>query len=228
MASRPITSLKININMNIGAEEKKHIARLLSFLLCGEKVAHRCSVNQAKLCTDDQIKHFLIKQSRQERFHAVTFQSAILLLAPKGVSTPAKNQMQQYETLLNNATNNHDLYTSVVGLQVIFEGMGDVVLSHFDHGIKQRGLGFKKIRRAILSQEDSHHEFGLNYVKKNILPVAPSIHADDYLSLINEMLTSLQGLFDFFDEDSRCYVAEFNHNLPEQIHKNALGHHSNT
>ena len=219
---------KMNNRMNIGSEEKTHIARYLSFLLSGEKVAHHCAARQAKLCGNDQAKCFLIKQSRQERFHAATFQSAFLWLTPRGVTNPAKKQMQQYESLLKNATENNDLFSSVVGLQVILEGMGNVALSHFDHGIEQRGIGYQKIRKAILAQEDSHHEFGLHYLKENTLSAAAANHAGSYLSLINDMFTSLQGLFEFFDEDTCHYFAEFNHNLPEQLQEYALGYHPNT
>jgi hypothetical protein len=212
--------------MNIGADEKKHIARLLNFFLSGEKVPHRFSPRQPKLSKHDQVKRFLIRQSRQERFHAVTFQSAILWLSPKGVCVPANKTMQQYESLLNEATDNHDLFSSVIGLQVILEGMGDIALSHFDDGMRQRGLGYQKLRRAILAQEDMHHEFGLSYFYKNTPPAVPAVQSDNYLSLVDDMLTSLQGLFDFFDEDSGSYMAEFKQSIPQQIHNNALSHHT--
>jgi hypothetical protein len=215
--------------MNIGHEEKTHIARYLSFLLSAEKIAYHCASRQVNLCDSVQEKHFLIRQSRQEKFHAATFQSAILWLTPKGVSTPAKKQLQQYDSLLMNATENNDLFSSILGLQVVLEGMGDIALSHFDHGIEQRGLGYRKLRRTILTQEDSHHDFGLHYLKQHPLPVKSRRYTDDkvdcYLSLINDMLASLQGLFDFFDEDAGDYLAEFNHKLPGQLRHNDLNHH---
>lgn len=215
--------------MNIGHEEKTHIARYLSFLLSAEKIAFHCASRQAKLCDSSQEKRFFIRQSRQEKFHAATFQSAILWLTPKGVTAPAKKQMRHYDSILKNATENHDLFSSIIGLQVVLEGMGDIALSHFDHGIDQRDLGYQKIRRTILTQEDSHHEFGLDYLKRHPLPVTASrytdVKVDCYLSLIDDMLNSLQGLFDFFDEDADIYLAEFNHKLPGQLRYNALDHH---
>lgn len=218
--------------MNIRHEEKTHIARYLSFLLSAEKIAHHCASRQAKMYGSGQEKRFLIRQSRQERFHAVTFKSAILWLTPKGVSTPAKKQMQQYDSLLKIATENNDLFSSILGLQIILEGMGDIALSHFDHAIEQRGLGYQKIRRTILTQEDSHHEFGLNYLKQHSLSATADrytdYNVDSYLSLINDMLTSLQGLFDYFDEDAGSYLKEFNHKLPEPLRHHALDHHPDT
>lgn len=212
--------------MNIGAEEKKHIARFLSFLLSGEKIAHRCSAEQARICEDGPTKRFLRTQSRQEKFHAATFQSAILCLTPKGVSNPAKSQLQQYESLLNEATKKHDLYTSIVGLQVVLEGMGEIALSHFDRGIRNRGNGYQKIRSAILSQEDSHHIFGLDFLKTSASSANTTTRTGDYLFLIEDMLTSLHGLFDFFDEDSSNYLSQFHHSLPDQILNHALYRHT--
>lgn len=211
--------------MNIGTDEKKHIARYLKFLLCCEKIAHDCAAKQAKLCEDKQMKRFLIKQSRQERFHAATFQSGILFLAPKGVCAPAKKHTQLYGGLLDEAIANNDLSSSIIGLQVILEGIGEVALSHLDFGMQQRDVGLQKIRRAILAQEDSHHDFGLNYLNTN-KPLTTSVHTESYLTVVSDMISSLQGLFDIFDEDSTQYMTEFRHNLPDQIYKDALSHHT--
>ena len=211
--------------MNIGADEKKHIARYLKFLLCCEKIAHRCSARQAKLCEDRQMKRFLLKQSRQEKFHAITFQSGILFLAPKGVNAPAQKQTRTYDALLDEAIKNQDLLSSVIGLQVILEGMGEIALARLDSGMKQRDAGLQKLRRAILAQEDAHHDFGLQYLNKNLLSIM-SIQPEVYLAVISDMLTSMQNLFEFFDEDSDQYIADFRHNLPDQIYKNAISNHS--
>lgn len=224
--------------MNIGADEKKQVARLLNFLLSGEKVAQRCSKKQSQLTTNVHMKRFFVRQARQETFHAATFKSAILLLAPKGVQTPSMTAMRQYETLLNDAISNQNLSSSILGLQVILEGMGDIVLSHISNGIEQRGIGYRKIRQAILAQEDTHHQFGLDYFRNNGRLDSSHEQQDDYLSLIDEMLFSLQGLFDFFDEDTNTYITEFNQSLPAEIniHKHLmktepgydLGHHPDT
>ncbi len=213
--------------MNIGSDEKKQIARLLSFLLSGEKVAHSCAAKQATLCDNEKMKRFFIKQSRQEKFHAFTFQSAILWLSPKGVDNPAQKQMQQYESILTNAINNNNLFDSIIGLQVILEAMGSIAFSRFDMGFKHRGNGYKKIRHVILAQEDLHYDFGLNYLKTCTLPTKNFNHTSHYLSVINDTLLSMQGLFEFFDEDSGEYISEFNKILPPWIHENALYHHSN-
>lgn len=211
--------------MNIGKDEKHQIAQVFSFLLSGEKVAHHCALKQAEICSDTNMKRFFIKQSRQEKFHATIFQSAIMWLTPKGVRCPAQKPMENYHNILRSATDNNDLLSSVIGLQVILEGMGDVVLSRFNHGINQRDIGYKKIRQAIIEQEDLHHEFGLRYIETHDTTSIPETHTEHYLSLISDMFISFETLLEFFDEDGGNYLTEFNNNLPDQIRAYAVNHH---
>lgn len=225
MVSHQTSNQPQKIIININRDEKTHVARLLSFLLSGERVAHCCAAKQALLCNDKAMKHFLIRQSRQERFHALTFQSAILWLAPKGVNNPAKKQMQQYESILQESIKNKDLLNSIIGLQVILEGMGDIVLSHLNHGINQRGLGYQKIRKTILAQEDLHHEFGLKHVTTHKNTVRSSSDSANYLSLINDIFISFETLFEIFDENSSDYLAQFYQNLPVWMRNHALGYY---
>ena len=214
--------------MHIGQSEKQHIARIISFFLSGEKVAHRCAARQAQICDDKNIKRFLRTQARQEKFHATVFQSEILWLAPKGVRCPAQKQMQQYEKILMASIDNNDLTSSIIGLQIILEGMGDIALSHFNDGIDQRGIAYKKIRNTILAQEDAHHLFGLRFIESNRVDSTQKSHAENYLPLINDMFKSLETYFEFFDEDSRSYLTEFNQNLPVWMQNNALNYYPNT
>ncbi len=213
--------------MHIGKDEKQQIAQILSFFLSGEKLAHRCAKRQARMCDDIDMRRFFITQSRQEKFHAAVFQSAIMWLAPKGIRCPAQKQMKNYEKILIDATRSDDLSSSIIGLQVILEGMGEVALSHFNNGICQRGLGYEKIRNAILIQEDRHHEFGLHYIETNKIALQQYNQENIYLSLIEDIFTSLEPLFEFFSEDSNDYLSEFHHNLPVWMQNNAIGYHPN-
>jgi hypothetical protein len=215
--------------MNIGSEEKIQIARLFHFLLSGEQIAHRCARMQAKLCHEKQLTTFFKRQARQEKFHAFTFQSAISWLAPKGVRCPASAHMQQYDNLLHEAHTKNDLLASVLGLQVILEGMGDIVLAQLNADIEQRDIGYRRIRRAIIKQEDTHHATGLAYLENNLQGDTISDHQrqliDDYLSIIGNVFSTLYGLLEYFDCDADDYIEHFNRNIPYWIHRDALGHH---
>ncbi len=69
--------------MLVGPDEKVPIARLLTFLEHGERMAHDCAQAQAVLTPDTQSRRFLVSQARQEAAHAFVFQGAIAWLAPK-------------------------------------------------------------------------------------------------------------------------------------------------
>ncbi len=213
--------------MQIAHDEKHRIAQIISFFLSGEKIAHRCAARQAKLSNDPLTRRFLLTQSRQEKFHASVFQSAIMWLRPKGVHCPAQKQMQQYEDLLNSSIDNNDLLASTLGMQVIFEAMGDVALSHFNHGINKRNIGYSKIRQTILAQEDAHLEFGLNYTEANKTAAINSKYTEDYLTLINDIFISLDSYFEIFDEDSHLYHSEFQRNLPSWMQHETLNNYPN-
>lgn len=58
-------------------EERTPIARLLTFLELGERLAHRCAGRQALLALDSGSRRFLVGQARQEDGHALVFQGAI-------------------------------------------------------------------------------------------------------------------------------------------------------
>ena len=176
------------------------------------------------------MRRFFKSQQRQEKFHALTFQSAILWLAPKGVSCPARTQIQQYESLLSNATDNKDLPGSIFGLQAILEGMGDIILEQLNHGIDQRNIGYQKIRNAIIAQEDRHHSVGVTYLENRFESKTLSTQhrhlINDYLSVIDDIFLSLQGLLHYFDGDATEYIKSFNQNIPYWIHLDALDYHT--
>lgn len=212
--------------MLIRQGERYYLSQFLSFLLSGEVVAHRCAAKQASLCDDSHTRKFLRRQSHQEKFHAMVFSSAILWLTPKGSSNPARVQMQRYEDLLCQSLDDHDLPSSIIGLQIILEGMADIALSRLNHAFEKRGDSFRKIRRAILQQEESHHDFGLRYTSA-LDPESPAfIKSEAYISQVHDMLVALQPLFDIFEEDDQSYLDEFTRKLPDVILTHAIYHNS--
>ena len=57
--------------------ERVPIARLLTFLEHGERMAHGCAQRQATLAPDPKARRFLTTQARQEAMHAVVLRGAI-------------------------------------------------------------------------------------------------------------------------------------------------------
>ncbi len=206
--------------MKIGAGEKIQIARFLSFLLRGEQLAQACAADQAQLTQNRMMQRFLAGQSRQEAIHAHAFKAGILWLAPKGVNCPALAEINQYESMLTDALKNRNLPETLLGMQVLLEGMGSVVLNHFNQSIEARGIRFTRMRRAFLMQEASHHAFGIARLegvinKPEYSTSQLSARASEYIGLIHDMLNKLDGLFEYFNEDSEEYIEEFHQELPQ-------------
>ncbi len=146
----------------LAKDDAYHIAHLLQFLIQGEVLAFDCAKQQAKLCNNAGQTKFLKRQARQEFFHASVFKMGVGLIKPKGVGAPlGERPMRQYRRLIEDALKRGDLAESLLGMQVILEGLGDVTLEKTNTQALNAGTTFDKLRRIVLGQEDAHHTFGL-------------------------------------------------------------------
>lgn len=200
--------------------ENVHVARLMGFLLAGEYVATSIAQHQVRLAPDAKSRRFLIQQARQERLHAAVFRRAQRWLAPRVSQTlPTLAAVSRYESLVHAALARGDFDESVVALQIILEGLGDVVLHNVDAGLSRRGLGFARLRRILRQQEQTHHAFGAHLLQRRIDfgaadPEGLRARAERYLELVDAMLAQLADLFIAFDEDPAQYRAAFSRTLP--------------
>lgn len=206
--------------MYLRSGENVQVARLMGFLLAGECVATNVARHQARLAPDTRSRRFLTQQALQERLHAEVFQRAQRWLAPRVSQTPpALTAMSHYESLAQAALARGDFDESVVALQIVLEGLGDVVLHNVDAGLSRRGLGFARLRRMLRQQEQTHHAFGTHLLERRIdfgvidLDSLRS-RAERYLELVDVMLAQLTDLFVAFDEDPAQYRAAFSQTHP--------------
>ncbi|HEY5626980.1 MAG TPA: hypothetical protein VIR79_03465, partial [Nitrospira sp.] len=89
--------------------EQVPIARLLTFLEHGERMANECAKAQAELAADAGSRRFLLSQARQEAAHAFVFQGAIAWLAPKHLGdVPFLPALEEYRAILNDALRRRD------------------------------------------------------------------------------------------------------------------------
>ena len=90
--------------MLVRHDEKVPIARLLTFLEHGERLANECAKAQAALASDSGSRHFLLSQARQEFAHGKIFQGVIVWLAPRHIGDapflPALEEYLQSSTML--------------------------------------------------------------------------------------------------------------------------------
>jgi hypothetical protein len=206
------------------ADDRYQIARLFAFLLQGEQLARDCSRQQARLFEDSVAKKFLINQSRQEKFHCSVFKAGVGILAPRGVSEiPGKKQMNDYRRLVEESLKRGDANESLLAMQIILEGLGDVLVKRIDAGFERRGIGglCRRVRHLIVGQEDAHHAFGVNRFEQQFehreIPIYLLRRSQDYLGLLNELVVSVSPMFACFDEDVDDYMCEFYAELPDVI-----------
>lgn len=209
--------------MLLAEDDSFHIAHLFQFLIQGEQLAFDCSKRQSEICESPYQKKFLIRQARQERFHASAFSFGLRIVKPKGIISPiGKSAMTDYRKLIEEALHKGDLAESFLGMQIILEGLGDVTLENVSTNFSPKRNTFERIRKIILSQEDEHHHFGINYFSQ-LYPSSEEIpkylkqRAGDYLALTNEMLLASRSLFEYFEEDVYFYQNQLEKTLPKWV-----------
>lgn len=206
--------------MLVQANEKVPIARLLTFLEHGERLAHTCAKTQATLTVNQSHGRFFLTQARQEAIHAIVFQGAVAWLAPRYLgSTPDLPALEDYRKLLFEALARKDLIEAVLAEQVILEGLGQAILTRIEAGLLKREAPYTRLRRILLSQEEAHHGFGRRLLERAMTDGQTDVvtlrrTAQDYLELTERMVLALGDLFEAIAEDPAAWVADANTFLP--------------
>jgi hypothetical protein len=131
--------------------------------LCGllqhaEHLAMRCAAAQARLVRGERPERRLLAQQRHEAAHAALFDALLRRASPArrdGLQAPL-SALQAYEARLERALGRGDLAASLIGFQVVLEGIGTGLFRAFDGS-----PGLTALRRLLLLQEDGHHRLGL-------------------------------------------------------------------
>jgi hypothetical protein len=209
--------------MLIHPDERVPIARLLTFLEHGERMAHDCAKAQAILAPESAQRRFLVSQARQEAAHAFVFQGAIAWLAPKHLGdAPYLPALEQYRITLHEALRRRDLPETLLAEQVILEGLGEAILTRIEAGLAKRQAPFRRLRRILLQQEEAHHGFGCRQLQRAIErgetdAVSLRQRAQQYLALTDSMVLALADLFDSIDEDATAWAADIRRFLPNWL-----------
>ena len=206
--------------MLVRPDEKVPIARLLTFLEHGERLANECAKAQAALSPDFGSRRFLLSQARQEAAHAFVFQGAIAWLAPKHLGdAPFLPALEEYRTLLNDALDRQDVLETFLAEQVILEGLGEAILTRIEEGLVKRAAPFGRLRRILLQQEEAHHGFGRRMLEQamaegRIDAETLRRRAQDYLALTDQMVLALSDLFESIAEDPTAWANDVRKSLP--------------
>lgn len=204
-----------------GPGSELRIARLFNVLQHAERIACAVAMRQARLCRAPRARRFFALQASQEALHATVFHVATTLLAPRRHSllTPAFAVLDDYRRRLESDLAAGDLDASVVGLQVVLEGLGDVVLKRLNPELNRHGARFAPWRQLILAQEDSHHAFGCKWVSRCPDAALPALAASarDYLDLGSRMLAASEELFGYGLSTAASYDSQLRAKLPESL-----------
>ena len=209
--------------MLVRHDEKVPIARLLTFLEHGERLANECAKAQAALAPDSGSRRFLLSQARQEAAHALVFQGVIAWLAPKHLGdAPFLPALEEYRTLLDDALARQDVLETFLAEQVILEGLGEAILSRIEEGLVKRAAPFGRLRRILLRQEEAHHGFGRRMLEQAIAEGridAETLRrrAQNYLALTDQMVLALSELFESIAEDPTAWAKDVRKFLPEWL-----------
>jgi hypothetical protein len=206
--------------MLVHPDEKVPIARLLTFLEHGERMAHDCAKAQAGLAEDSGTRRFLLSQAKQEAMHARVFQGAIVWLAPKHFrDAPFLPALEAYRRILDDALARRDLMETFLAEQVVLEGLGEAILTRIEQGLVTRAAPFGPLRRILLKQEEAHHGFGRRKIEDAIKRGETDgkdlrQRAQQYLGLTDAMVLALGDLFDSIDEDATAWAHDVRTFLP--------------
>jgi hypothetical protein len=207
----------------VGSDEKIPIARLLTFLEYGERIAQGCASGQAAEIDDVHAERFLRGQARQEAMHAYVFQGAIAWLAPRHLGdVPFLPALEAYRLKLEDALARGDLYETFLAEQIILEGLGEAILNRIEAGLAKREAPFGRLRRILLLQEEAHHAFGERMINRALTAGEANLvelrsKAQDYLALTQTMVLTLAELFDTIDEDAAAWASDVRRYLPEWL-----------
>jgi len=207
--------------MLVGPDEREPIAKLLTFLEHGERMAHDCAKTQAALSNDPKTRRFLLSQANQEAMHARVFQGAIACLAPKHLcDTPFLPALEEYRRILDDALARRDLTETFLAEQVVLEGLGEAVLTRIEQGLVKRAAPFGRLRRILLHQEEAHHGFGRRQIEQAIERGKTDVpdlrqRAQRYLALTDAMVFTLCDLFESIDEDATAWANDVRTFLPD-------------
>lgn len=209
--------------MLVRPDEKAPIARLLTFLEYGERMAQDCAGKQAALVTDARASRFLRSQARQEAMHACVFQGAIAWLAPRHLrDAPFLPALEEYRRKLDDALDRQDLDESFLAEQIMLEGLGEAILDRIEAGLAKREAPFGRLRRVLLYQEQAHHAFGERMIDRAIERGQADRaelrrKAQDYLALTQTMVLTMAELFDTIEEDPVAWASDVKKYLPEWL-----------
>jgi hypothetical protein len=191
----------------------------------GERIAMDGARMQAKICRDNEVRKFLMRQARHEQFHAFVFTRAANVVA-SAIDAPAQVPvppvMELWRQQIFQAIQRKQLAESLLMQQVYLEGLGSVVLQQLDSDLAVVGDPLAGLRRLILRQEAQHHEFGLRILEQEIIAnpdVTPRLEmlGRSLIAQAEELLEDLADTFAAADTPHHVFMSQLHAQLPSSV-----------
>lgn len=206
------------MSIEIGTDKSTRMARLFQLLWHGERIAHDTAARQAQLCREIKAQRFFAMQSAQESLHATMFHAASRVLAPRtrAPQSAAVAALGVYRCHLEHDLACGHLAGSVVGLQIVLEGLGALTLSHMNLALSKHGARFAPFKRLLEQHEDSHHAFGCRWLARQDTAALPRLGADArrYFELACDVINAGDELFCYGISSPQDYRSQLRAALP--------------
>ncbi len=205
----------------IGTDKSTRMARVFHVLWHGERIAHDAAARQALICGDIKAKRFFSMQSAQESLHAALFHAATAVLTPRmrSLQTPAVAALNAYRRHLDHDLAAGHLAASIVGLQIVLEGLGALTLSRMNLALSPHGPRFAPFKRLLEQHEDSHHAFGRRWLERQDIESLPRLAADArrYFELACSAIDGSEELFGYGVSTPQNYRSHLRAALPSAL-----------
>jgi hypothetical protein len=178
--------------LKLEAPERRAAAQLFRIQAAGERLAGEGARGQARLAPRRSARRFLLRQARQERFHAALFERVAHFLDHKdGCERDGRalERLERIRALLADSLTNGRYADAVIIQHVALEGLGHAVLELLDAELPSSGRRFGRLRRMVLAQEDAHCAFGASVLSSKA-------HDPRAMGLVRCMLDEAEALLD--------------------------------
>ena len=78
--------------------------------------------------------------------------------------TNAVTALDTYRRHLAHDLERGHLVSTIIGLQIVLEGLGALTLAHINLALSRYGARFAPYKRLLEQQEDTHHAFGCRWL----------------------------------------------------------------
>lgn len=206
--------------MRIKANTWTEIGRMFSCLEYAERISHDCASQQANMKSVD-CNRFFVRQARQELYHAKVFNRVVLCVTPRGPKQVPPS-LREFRTRVDRACQRGDLVESLVSQQIVLEALGGLILCKMDKKFDQRRIGFRRIRKTLLHQEQGHQAFGHrtlhNLLESDKVKLERVYElTSEYLALAEFILDELQPVFDVIGADVKWYQRALHERLVDWV-----------